>query len=368
MPKEKLKVLLVSPRPEFAGGISRWTKHILSFYSNNKSDSFELDYLNATPIDPEVKRTVIKRWCSGINNYLRVILSFEKKIKKNNYNVAHLVTSASISLLKDIILLFIAKKNGLKTVIHFRFGRIPNLFLSQNWEWRLIKRVVSMADVAMTIDICSFNTLKEAGFKNIENMPNPLSDELVEQIAEIDCVEKVPHSIVFVGQMLPTKGIYELVEVCASIDSIKLYMYGSLTNGVEESLRKLAGKGSENWLFICGEVPYHTITRRMQEASIFVLPTYTEGFPNVILESMACGCPIIASAVGAIPEMLAVDSDKPCGICVTPKDKIELKEKIEYLLDNPTEAEIFGERAKERVVAEYSMPSVWNRLLEIWSK
>ena len=368
MQKEKLNVLLVSPSPEFAGGISRWTKHILSFYSNNRSDSFELDYLNATPINPEVKRTIFKRWRSGINNYLRVILSFKKKIKENNYDVVHLVTSASISLLKDIILLFLAKKRGLRTVIHFRFGRISELFLSQNWEWKLIERVVSMADVAMTIDIRSFNTLREAGFKNIVNMPNPLSDELVKQIAEMDCVEKIPRSIVFVGQMLSTKGIFELVEVCASIENIKLYMYGSLTDGVKESLRKLAGKGSENWLFVCGEVPYHTITRKMQEAEVFVLPTYTEGFPNVILESMACGCPIIASAVGAIPEMLNIESKEPCGICVTPKNKIELKEKIEYLLDNPEEARILGERAKERVVAKYSISSVWKRLMKIWSK
>lgn len=104
----------------------------------------------------------------------------------------------------------------------------------------------------------------------------------------------------------------------------------------------------------------------MMACSVFVLPTYSEGFPNVILESMACGCAIIASNVGAIPEMLAINSQKPCGICIEPRNKKELKKAIEFILDHPDIAQEYGKRAKERVFREYSIDSVWLRMVKIW--
>ena len=61
------------------------------------------------------------------------------------------------------------------------------------------------------------------------------------------------------------------------------------------------------------------------------MPSYTEGCPIVVLEAMLCKTPIIASSVGAIPELL---SDE-CGLLVERKNVNDLTEKIDYLLKNP---------------------------------
>ncbi|MFI3240162.1 MAG: glycosyltransferase family 4 protein [Bacteroidales bacterium] len=365
--KNKKNILLVSPNPHFAGGIAKWGKHILKYYDMHGANSCCLYFLNATPFPPRAKKTLAFRLYSGIVNYLQVVIDYIKKIKLNDYDLIHITTSASISLIKDLIMLRIARKKGITSAIHFHFGRIPELYTKNNWEWKLISRVITKADKAIVIDESSFKTLLNAGFKNIYNLPNPLSPEVVELIDKSVDIEVKPRTITFVGQMLPTKGIFELIEVCSQIKNVKLNMYGLLPEDIKREILKRVDKSSSQWLNLVGEVDYNTIPKRMKESELFVLPTYTEGFPNVILESMACGCPIIASAVGAIPEMLNIDSDEPCGICVTPKDKVELKEKIEYLLDNPTIAKTLGSRARKRVVAEYSMDSVWNKLLDIWN-
>lgn len=360
-----MKVLLLAPSPHLAGGISRWTRHILNYYQKHK-ENCDLDYLCTTQSKYSVKRTFVTRIYYGFINYFRVILIFKHNISLSNYDVVHITTSASISLLKDLFLINIARRKNIKSVVHFRFGRIPELVTMKNWEWKLLKKVINCADVAVTIDLKSYMTLISEGFTNVANLPNPISDEILNTINEKKNIAAQPRSIIFVGQMLETKGIYELVEVCSKIPDIKLNMFGLLPKGVKKKLLDLAGYDSDKWLNIAGEVDYDLVVINMMTSFVFVLPTYTEGFPNVILESMACGCPIVACGVGAIPEMLAIDSDTPCGICIEPRNKVQLKEAIEYMLDNPESAKIFGDRAKQRVVENYSIDSIWESLLGIW--
>lgn len=364
---KKLNILLLAPSPKLQGGIAKWTKHILNYYRENVLD-YNLILLDVSKTKYILEQNIIFGIYLGFVNYLKVIVKLKKVIKNKQIDVVHITSSGSFSLLKDLFLIHLLKRKNIKTVIHFRFGRIPELFIQKNIEWRFLKRVVEKSDTVITIDINSYKTLIECGFANIFNLPNPISNEILDSVKENNNTQIIPRNIVFVGQMVRMKGIYELVEVCSKIENIRLSMYGMLPKKVDEKLYKIGGEGSEEWLHIGGETDYSLIVQKMLEAEIFVLPTYSEGFPNVILESMACGCAIIASAVGAIPEMLDIESETPCGICVEPKNKEQLKKYIEYILENPEIGKEMGKRAKKRVVQEYSIDSVLCKLLDIWKK
>ena len=171
--------------------------------------------------------------------------------------------------------------------------------------------------------------------------------------------------LMFVGHVVLLKGVYELIDACKRIPNIKLKMVGYVLPEMRKQLRKFAGENN-NWLQIVGEEPYEDVIKDMMRCELFVLPTYTEGFPNVILESMACGCAIITTPVGAIPDMLDINSDNPVGICVPVKNSDALYEKILYCLEHKIETKLMGVRAKERVNREYSMPSVWTKMENIW--
>src|SRR5690606_33278070 len=101
-------------------------------------------------------------------------------------------------------------------------------------------------------------------------------------------------------------------------------------------------------------------------SSIFALPSYTEGFPNVILEAMSMGCAVIATNVGAIPEMLAISSDKPCGICVPVKNVEKLTEAITLLISNPQKVEMMGRNGSERVLKYYTFNSIIKQYMSVW--
>ena len=105
----------------------------------------------------------------------------------------------------------------------------------------------------------------------------------------------------------------------------------------------------------------------MCSADLFVLPTYTEGFPYVIMEAMACGCPIISTPVGAIEEMLTSD-EGILGYLVPVKDSHSLKERILYCLANRNETLLLGEKARKKALNCFSSDVMMKKLFSQYLK
>ena len=358
MQNKEIKILLCSPYGGVLGGISKWTEHIVQYYNSNKTDDLELEIFSFGRKNAIANDTSFyKRILYGFEEYIPLIKRFRSKIHSNKYNVIHIASSASLGLIKDILILGITRENQTKSILHFHFGRIPELYKKNNWEKKLLDKTIRMADEIIVIDQSSFNTLINQGYKNIKLLPNPLGQE-VEEIIKNSSIKRGKNKIVFAGHVVPTKGVFELEQACKDIADIEVHILGAVTAEMESRLYEAAGN-NKTWLKITGEQDYETVIKEMLSANIFVLPTYTEGFPNVILESMACGCPIVASAVGAIPEMLNIDGDEPAGICIEPKNIEQLKSAIIKILNDDKLASTYGNNAKKRVNEMYSMPSVW---------
>ena len=351
--------------PDFIlGGIGIWARHMLVYSQNDNSIS-----VIPVSLDRQTANTsLLGRAYSGIKEYSKIVKKISERISYDKPDVLHLCTSASISLVKDFIILQLARKHHVKTVVHYHFGRIPEIAKKNNWEWKLLKIVSKKADMSITMDRKSYEVLFPIYGEKITNIPNPLSSSITELIEELSPVERKKNKIVFVGHVIPSKGVYELVEACKEIGTVSLSLVGAISDNVRKEIVKIAGSGSDSWLTMNGEVGMRDVVREMLSASVFALPSYTEGFPNVILESMACGCSIVASDVGAIPEMLNAGSNEECGICVPPKNVVALKDALTLMLNHPDYANECSQRAKFRVNDFFSMPIVWEQLKSAWYK
>lgn len=363
-----MKVLFVSPYSEkLVGGIVNWTKHIVNYHSLH-CEEVDLRLLNNdSPIAIVDSAGLLKRFWAGVMNYMPVVRSFRKLVSKERFDIVHVSSSASFGLIRDLLIAHYARKNSVKVLVHMHFGRIPQILKTRGWERFLLIRLLKKIDCAVVMDSMSLDALQSAGFDQTRFLPNPLSSEVQELIESQGNLQREPRKVVFAGHVGAAKGVFELVEACRHIPDVKLTILGKeVEEGNREKLIQLAGKESEKWLDIPGNKSLREVLGEMMTCSVFVLPSHTEGFPNVILESMACGCPIVATPVGAIPEMLDADSEKPCGVIVPVNDSVQLRTAIERILDDPAYSSFISDNARKRVHEEYSMPKVWNQLVGIW--
>jgi len=365
--RQIVRVLLCAPYKINSGGISIWTDNIAEYYSIHNNDSgLLLDIFSTARTRPIFANTPLYyRIIRGYLDYIRIILSYKKIMHSRKFRVVHITSSASFGLLRDMIMLRLAAKYNSRSIIHFRFGRIPEIYRKKGLEYRIIDKVIQLADRVIVIDSFSYSILRNAGYKNISLLANPISIKIQDTIKKSQ-IRKQHGTILFAGHVVPTKGVFELVQACKGITGIKLRIIGEVSNDVKKRLYSLAGEEYQGWLEIIGQQDHDKVINEMLSADIFVLPSYTEGFPNVILESMACGCSIVATSVGAIPEMLNIDSDSPCGITVDKQNVIELKQAIEKMLTDESFAQKCKNNAVKKVFSEYSMDVVWGNLVKIW--
>ena len=104
----------------------------------------------------------------------------------------------------------------------------------------------------------------------------------------------------------------------------------------------------------------------MRHTDVLVLPSHTEGFPNVVLEAMALGVPVVASRVGAIAEMLEADGAAPCGLVIEPGDIDALTATLQRVLSDTAWGRRLGDNGRGRFAACYDSAVVVAQLVSVW--
>lgn len=367
-----MKVLLCTPYLEspdvVSSGIGTWARNIMAYNQDtgNSIDIVPVSFDRHTHIE-EYTVGGFNRYYSGIKEVGKCVVNAIRKIRTEKPDVVHVCTSGSIAFIKDIILTNAAHRRGIRSIVHFHFGRVPSIIEEKGFEYKLLKKVLCSADAVVVIDGESYKALTRLNYKNIVYIPNPISDTFLHEVKEKEeHIKRNYKSAVFVGHVIPTKGVTELVEGCRMVPDISLRIIGKCTNEMKEKLCSLAkGRDNGNWMTIVGELPHDEIIGEMLQADIFVFPSYTEAFPNVILEAMACGCTIAASNVGAIPEMLDYNGELT-GVCYNHQSAEEVTNAVNKLYQDDNYRTQLSLKAKEKLYNTYTIEKVWSQLSKVW--
>lgn len=155
--------------------------------------------------------------------------------------------------------------------------------------------------------------------------------------------------ILFVGNFVMVKGLDNLLRAISIVKTLHdgnflLYLLGSgpLRNSLCCMIKQL---GISDCVKIEGEVPNCNLNLWMSASDLFCLPSRNEGWPNVLMEVLACGVPVIATRVGGIPEII---NDEKLGILVEPDNPESLAQAIRQGLSRNWNRESLVARVKNQ--------------------
>lgn len=178
-------------------------------------------------------------------------------------------------------------------------------------------------------------------------------------------------TVLFVGRLLPHKGVDDLVS--AVEPDMPLELVGRVTH--DEFVRDLKVLARGKLITFRHDCDDAALVAAYRKCLCVVLPsvyknryggetTVPELLGQTLLEGMACGAPAVCTDVASMPEVV---EDGVTGFVVPARDPLALGEKLRWLREHPAEAEAMGRAARRRVLEKFTWPAVVRRCLEIYA-
>ena len=200
-------------------------------------------------------------------------------------------------------------------------------------------------------------------------------------LARFDALRKTESSadtslptILSVGRLREKKGFLTLIRACRILVDkghrfrCQIVGYGPLKTEMEELIRTL---GLGETLSLCGKKTLEEVVDLYRHASIFALPCRVaddgdrDGIPNVFMEAMAMGLPVVSTDVSGIPELIRHNRN---GLLVPQQDADSLAKALGRLLENPELRYRLGQAGRETIVNNFVSEQSSRRLKELFSE
>jgi glycosyltransferase involved in cell wall biosynthesis len=217
------------------------------------------------------------------------------------------------------------------------------------------------------------------GEEKLVHVPNGVDVEKFATVSEADC-EQVRDAydlgdrplVFFAGTVMPRKGVAELIKAAAEVVAAGhedvVFVVAGETDLDEEYMNRVEaiidGAGIGGNVTFTGYLEDSELLPMYRTASIFVLPSFEEGFGMVVSEAMAAGTPPVASRISGIDQQI---DDGTTGLMVEPGNVEELAGALRKLLDDPEKRRTMGEQSRERA-ERFSWETITDQYIDVYER
>lgn len=341
------------------GGIASWTKKFLKTFPDDEFRIYPIS--NAPDKDFTLYKNNSDRLYHGAKAMIRCYRDAKKVLKQHpEIQIMHTTTSSGMGSIRDYLLAKLCHKHNVKCIMHCRFGTVKEKYESKDVWGKYFVKAAKEFDQTWVLDNRSATFLKSipelAG--KVFLTPNSIA---VPETCNIEHREYI--KIGFVGNVVETKGIFELVQAAAeSSDDVSLTIAGPGSPSNIEKVKALAGDSFGTRIQYVGKLPNDKAVELIDSLDVIALPTYYSGeaFPISILEAMSHGKLVLSCPRAAIPDMLTALDGSKCGILVAEKSKDEIVQAIAWMTAHQQECDEMCRKAYEKVKAAYRMEVVYD--------
>lgn len=231
---------------------------------------------------------------------------------------------------------------------------------------RRILRALGVTSLVLTVSDAGTETLRRiVPDTRVETMDNAVDVGSFE-LAKLDA--EVP-TVLFVGVVCARKGVPELAEAGAALRArglaFRLVVIGGQGPTPDPEYARVVAALTDTGQADAAVGPEYgeQVRARLRDSDVFVLPSYLEGQPMAILEAMASGLPVVATAIGAVPTMIR---DGVEGRVVEPGDIPALTEALADVLESAQRRQAMGTAARKRAEERHDLPILSARLAEAY--
>jgi glycosyltransferase involved in cell wall biosynthesis len=356
--RDRPGILVVAPGLDAQGGIATVVK-------NYSRSSFWTEYRCAAFASTTDRASKWGKFLNDISRWLTFCSTVFPRQRRPDAASIHV--SHGTSFYRKFAYVIACRLVRIPVVLHIhpayfvRFYEDGHAF--RRWMIRLVGRVSDQV-VVLTDAIRSE---LEGAFpaKTIRVLSNPVDVSIYNPPGAF---ERASHPrILFLGWIIPEKGVYDLVKAIPSVlrdipDALFTFAGNKEVEKLKQTLAKADLSHSSE---VLGWVDGSRKIELLKTSSVLVLPSYTEGLPNVILEAMASKLPIITTPVGGIPNVL---KHEVTALFVTPGDTNAIAASILRLLRDDHFARTLATSAFSDVCENYSLDVIDHGLRNIYAK
>ncbi len=351
------RVVMIGPAPRIYGGISAVAGAIL--------DSDLPQHCSLTYLAEGTRQGPLAKLWLALSALLRLLWL----LARGRADLLHLHVGGGSSFFRHMGYLALGRLARRPVILHWHVpgsGEALDAGLAGGRQRRLARWAIRQSSRVLVLSPAWAETLAglaerpDAGRRMVV-LPNPVDCDLIRP--PDDPALRQPDVVLFLGDFSQRKGVRDLLAAAPAVLQRRPAARFVIAGGAPPPDVAAQAQPLGDAVHFPGFVRGADKLRWLQEAALFVLPSYAEGLSVAMLEAMAAGLPVVATPVGGV---LDVFVDGVNGLLTPPGDPPALAAAISRLLDDAPTRQAMGQHNRQQAVAQFAVPQYAQRLLEVY--